>query len=1032
MNSTEQNILQLSALFEGEFSIDWIVELTDSKASQVISVLEESVSKKSIRHKGAGVYFYSDSTHRNRLLKEISEKQKKRYHKEIADILVRELPEDDNKSSKIANHLIHTENDFEKCQLLIRAGDCHLKKYRTHEAFRCYAKALEDLADLSGDHIDQIFAQTAIKYSKISTARHDTSRVIETLKDALSRACKTGDKGAEALLEMHLAKNKWLKGSYTSAMKHFDKGWKMAAEIDNPKVQRSATTFGAFFLFWQGRFEEAVESYENYVSDVEKYPKGGFPLLATMTLGYCYSQIGQVTQGLGMIDAVRTICLEREDHNLAAYTAGNMGCIMADIHQFDDAINHIKISAKESSKASNNWVRITGYIVLAYCYFHKGDIKRSIQYLNDFLEQREEIQAVVNLYPYLLELLWMIEQGKLPMNIDLSLKQELKRTIRSKNVFMKGIAYRYQALLEKQNNGSREKIKQLLDQSLKWLQMSGHQFQLAETQLELARFYIESRNIDTAKELTKSASEFLASYSEIKIPDDLRSLVDDQPINEQLLKEILHLGQKVADVVYSKDLLNKVMTSVNRMTGAERCALFLLDEDKDPPSFQLRASKNLTQAQVNHPDFSSSLKMLEKVAREGKGMIMESDQSEESSFFSNEKIRSRICVPMVLRQKTIGVLYNDNRLLSSAFKKSDLDLLAFFAAQAAFALDNAKAYNEIKQLNQKLRQEKEYYKEEHTQNLKSNNIIGNSPAMRKVLAQVEQVATTEATALILGNTGVGKELVAREIHNQSARKDKPFIRVHCAALPESLIPSELFGHEKGSFTGATGRKLGRFELADGGTLFLDEIGDIPPDIQVRLLRVLQTHEFERVGGTETLQSDFRLITATNKNLEKEVKENRFRADLFYRLNVFPIRVPDLNERKIDIPLLADHFLYLYSKKMGKPYRKIPSEEIDKLMQYDWPGNVRELENVIERGTILSTGPNFRIPELGIGKDADPADESLSLQEVEKRHIINVLNRTNWKIRGPGGAAELLEIHPSTLHFRMKKLGIQKERQGDTR
>ncbi len=1024
---TDKHLLALTSLFDGDFSIDWIVELTGCKASKVITILEEGVSKEYLVHRGAGVYFFSNIGVRKELSKDLNELEVSGFHHQIAELLLKELPEDDNKAQIVAFHLLYTENTIERCRYLIQAGDCSLKTFKTQQAFQCYAKVLDDLSNLAGEDVDRLFAQTAIKYSKISTARHDTSKVVETLLSALSRAKKLKDLSTQSLLEMHIAKNEWLLGNHSNAMKRFDIGWKIATEVKDSKLQRSATTFGAFFLFWQGRFKEAVESYETYVSDVEKYPKGGFPLLATITLGYCYSQIGQITQGLGMIDAVRTLCLEREDLNLASYTAGNMGCIMADIQNYDDAIAHIRISGKEAAEANNNWVRITGYLVLAYSYYHKGEQKKCLRYFKDFLKQRKVIQANVNLYPYLLELLWLMEIGKLPMLKGYSLEKELYRTIRSKNIFMKGVAYRYQALLYKKEDESPQKITYSLDQSRKWLEQSGHQFQMAETQLELARIQVKLGKKNEARETIKSASLLLTPYAEIKLPDDLLFLTEEQPINEQLFKEILHLGQKVADVVHSKDLLNRVLNSVNRMTGAERCALFLLDDMGGQSKFRLRASKNITQAQITHPEFSSSMQMLEKVCETGKGMIIEADDSDEADFFSNESIKSRICVPMILRNKVIGVLYNDNRLLSSAFKKYDLDLLGYFAAQAAFAIDNARAYNEIKQLNQRLCQEKEYYKEEHTQNLKSNNIIGESSSIKQVLSQVKQVAETEATALILGQTGVGKELIAREIHNLSSRKDKPFIRVHCAALPESLIPSELFGHEKGAFTGAISRRVGRFELADGGTLFLDEIGDIPPDIQVRLLRVLQTREFERVGGTETLQSDFRLITATNKDLELEVKQNRFRADLYYRLNVFPIQVPNLVERKDDIPLLADYFLKIYAKKMRKSFTGILDDEMKNLLAYDWPGNVRELENVIERGTILSLGQRFHTPELRVSTTAENEyEENLSLQEVEKIHILKVLKKTGWKVRGPGGAAEILKIHPSTLHFRMKKLGISRK------
>ncbi|MBU2513595.1 sigma 54-interacting transcriptional regulator [bacterium] len=1025
---TDKHLLAITSLFDRDFSIDWIVELTGCKASKVITILEEGVKKEYLVHRGAGIYFFSNSETRMELSKELQEQEISDFHHQIAELLLKELPEDDKKAQIVAFHLLHTKNTIDRCRYLIQAGDASQKAFKTQKAFQCYAKVLDDLSNLEGEDVDELFAQTAIKYSKISTARHDTSKVVETLLNALNRAKRLRDLATQSLLEMHIAKNEWLQGNHSSAMKRFDIGWKIASGVNDYKLQRSATTFGTFFLYWQGRFKEAVESYETYVSDVEKYPKGGFPLLATITLGYCYSQIGQITQGLGMIDAVRTLCLEREDLNLASYTAGNMGCIMADIQNYDDAIAHIRISGKEAAEANNNWVRITGYLVLAYCYYHKGEQKKSIRFFTDFLKQRKEIQASVNLYPYVLELLWLMEIGKLPPLKGYSLEQELYRTIRSKNIFMKGVAYRYQALLFKKEDEPLQKIIGSLDQSLKWLEQSGHQFQMAETQLEIARIQVQQGKTSEAREIIKSASLLLTPYAEIKLPEDLLFLTEDHPINEQLFKEILHLGQQVADVVHSKDLLNRVLTSVNRMTGAERCALFLLDDADGQPKFRLRASKNITQAQITHPEFSSSMKMLERVCETGKGMIIEANESDEPDFFSNESIKSRICVPMTLRNRVIGVLYNDNRLLSSAFKKYDLDLLGYFAAQAAFAIDNARAYNEIKQLNQRLSQEKEYYKEEHTQNLKSNNIIGESASIKEVLSQVKQVAETEATALILGHTGVGKELVAREIHNLSSRKDKPFIRVHCAALPENLIPSELFGHEKGAFTGAISRRVGRFELADGGTLFLDEIGDIPPDVQVRLLRVIQTHEFERVGGSITLQSDFRLITATNKDLEAEVKKNRFRADLYYRLNVFPIRVPNLSERKEDIPLLANYFLNIYSKKMRKSFAGIPEEEMKNLLDYDWPGNVRELENVIERGTILSLGQRFRTPELRISAITENEYENnMSLQEVEKRHILKVLKKTGWKVRGPGGAAEILKIHPSTLHFRMKKLGISRDK-----
>ena len=327
-----------------------------------------------------------------------------------------------------------------------------------------------------------------------------------------------------------------------------------------------------------------------------------------------------------------------------------------------------------------------------------------------------------------------------------------------------------------------------------------------------------------------------------------------------------------------------------RVTGAERGAIFMGDGD-DPGELSLKASRNLTSDQVENPYFASSLKMIANVAETGQGCIAGVESADGEAYVSEGVIRSKICVPMSLHNRVVGVLYHDNRLLSSAFKESDLGLLSYFSALAAIALDNTRAYEEIHRLNQKLTQEKQYFEEEHLSNLHFDEIVGRSRAIKQVLAKIEQVAGTETTVLITGETGVGKELVARAIHRLSQRVERPFIGVQLSTLPEGLMASELMGHEKGAFTGAAGRKVGRFELADGGTLFWMKSATYPRDIQMRLLRVLQTRQFERVGGTQTLSSDFRLISATNRDLGREVREGRFRADLYYRLNVFPIWVP---------------------------------------------------------------------------------------------------------------------------------------------
>ena len=305
-------------------------------------------------------------------------------------------------------------------------------------------------------------------------------------------------------------------------------------------------------------------------------------------------------------------------------------------------------------------------------------------------------------------------------------------------------------------------------------------------------------------------------------------------------------------------------------------------------------------------------------------------------------------------------------------------------------------------------------------------IIGDSPALESVLEQVEQVAPTDSTALIQGETGTGKELIARAIHNLSARCGRPFIKLNCAAIPFDLLESELFGHEKGAFTGAIAQKVGRFELADKGTLFLDEVGDIPPGLQPKLLRVLQEQEFERLGSTRTHQVDVRLVAATNRNLVDMVKRNEFRSDLYYRLNVFPIPLPPLRERREDIPALVKHFVEIYSRRMGRQIERIPVETMSALTSYQWPGNIRELQNFIERSVILTSG-NVLQPPLTSLKSAAPVESTgaITLEDAERDHIIKTLEQTRWVVSGPNGAAARLGIKRSTLYFRMQKLGISR-------
>jgi len=334
---------------------------------------------------------------------------------------------------------------------------------------------------------------------------------------------------------------------------------------------------------------------------------------------------------------------------------------------------------------------------------------------------------------------------------------------------------------------------------------------------------------------------------------------------------------------------------------------------------------------------------------------------------------------------------------------------------------------EIESLKNQLQAENKYLQEEIRLNNNFDEIVSKSKTFHKVLQQIEQVASTDATVLIMGESGTGKELIARAIHNISQRSRKPLVKVNCATLPANLIESELFGHEKGAFTGALERKIGRFELADGGSIFLDEIGELPVELQAKLLRVLQEGEFERLGNPRTMKVNVRVIAATNRNLEQAIEKKEFREDLYYRLNVFPVLCPPLRDRKEDIPLLAKHFCQKHEAKIGKKITNIPAKVMAALESYDWPGNIRELENIIERALILSRNGTLEYGEwLPAEKRVGSKAALHKLEEVEKNHILEVLKKTGWKVSGEKGAAKVLGLNPTTLEARMKKLGIKRE------
>jgi formate hydrogenlyase transcriptional activator len=502
---------------------------------------------------------------------------------------------------------------------------------------------------------------------------------------------------------------------------------------------------------------------------------------------------------------------------------------------------------------------------------------------------------------------------------------------------------------------------------------------------------------------------------------------------------LLDVTNAVVTQLDTRELFRAVAPALRRCCSADVAALSLFDPDAgvlrhhvcDAPD-EFCAASDVAVPTESTLDGSAS----GDVFKTGEPRVFspaDLDSFPESAFIRARGIRSACCVPLATAHGTLGTL-NLGAFGEDAFSSNQFPLLTRVAGQIAIAVRNAFSYERIEALNAQLAREKLYLEDEIRSDYQFEEIIGRSKALGRVLKEIQTVAPTDSTVLISGETGSGKELVARAIHQLSTRREHAFVKLNCAAIPSGLLESELFGHEKGAFTGAINQRIGRFELANRGTVFLDEVGEIPLELQPKLLRVLQEREFERLGSTRTLRTDARLIAATNRDLAALADEQKFRQDLFYRLNVFPITVPPLRDRREDIPMLVRHFAQQFALRMKKNVENIPSDTMDTLVRYDWPGNIRELQNLIERAVILSTGSTLDVPVAALnGRKSGSAsgapgrsapDKGMeTLEEADRRHIVAALESTNWVIAGPNGAAARLGIKRSTLQFRMRKLRI---------
>ena len=837
-----------------------------------------------------------------------------------------------------------------------------------------------------------------------------------TAKEVVTRL---DDIRSEASLELLLGQNCWMSFQYEQAISHFEAAWEMIKKTQDGDLRRRGLQLQGLSFLIRGDLLKAVQYYEESLGELEKTANDDFSLLTALHLTQCYTQLGMPQRGLGISETIYNEAKKYQNWPLVCFALATSGLILMEMMHTKESRAYFEMVLSICRKESTPMAEIIAGIGLANIECMEGNFEKAAEHFKVLFRIRKSswyhaLNACHIFEPGFI----LYQRGNSPMELGsvIVFLNELKEE--QLNPLVYGAIRRLKIKYLEKDVSPKDKIRELLkiEQSLEKI---GALYELAKTRIDLTRIYLQLNHWPQAESAARKAWEFMKRASRSAFPPDLKSLLagEDEKSENRLFDLIIEMGNALTTQKNTEHLLTNIITSISGLTGAERAAIFI--RDKKCSTFRIVASRNLRNEDVADPEFREIRNVISLAAAGGETKIIQREQNTGTTH----ELRKMIITPLLLGKSVTGILYQDSRFFTVDLNPDLLRLLSALASQIAVSIDRAQAYDEIASLNDRLIAENRYYQEEKEEFRPFGDIIGASEIMMSLLNLIHKVAPTTSTVLIKGETGVGKELIARAIHRESARRNGPFIRVNCAALSDTLIDSELFGHEKGAFTGASRMKPGRFELANNGTIFLDEVSELPPATQSRLLRILQEKEFQRVGGIKTLFSDFRLIAATNKDLEEEVKNGRYRSDLFFRLDVFPIRVPPLRERKEDIIPLAKHFVSLFCAQYNRPGLMIPQEEMDRLVSYEWPGNVREMANVIERAIILGE-PEISFPEIRpIEITAQGYSSTMNLKEMEKVHILNALKVAGGKVGGSDGASSLLGIKRTTLIHRMKRLGI---------
>lgn len=1028
----EKEVLYNLVAFPDFFSVDWFsgnINFLPSKLFTVVMSLDKK-SLISIMESRAGFYEWTSKFPRDEFIQTIPSHEMSFYYRKAVEIFRNNLPKTEETMVRIAHQCLLAGIEPSDLDTIFRAALIEEKNHKISAAIKLYNAILEyaetvisvEPAKPSHDLL-YIFIKAIERRALLSVFDPDIKKLNRLLCEALDAALYLDDRRAQASLQLLIGQNNWMFFQYERAIHHFDQGWKIIQGINDPNLYKRGLQLQGLSFWLKGRTLEAVRAYEESLGEMESFANDDFSNITALHLALSYTQIGMPQRGLGISETIFKRAQKHENWPLVANALITMGKILLEIRQLNISQTYFGRALELSRNENLPMQEAMAGFGLSNIECLQGNYETAAEHYKVVWKIRKSSwYHILNLY-HLFDTGYMLHAQNAfspEMNPVFNFLNQLK--VEQLNPFLHGLIKRLDLMFLRPNMPAKEKIQQLIETE-KSVRQSGETFELAKLRIDIATLSLQINDWQSAEYYGKKAWEFLKPIAKDVFPANLKYLISDENITDgnQLFDLIVEMGEALANHTNIEQLLTNIISSISRLMGTERTALFI--KDKESPEIKLVASRNLMKEQITDHGFKKNMDKIQEAANSVDGKIIKYEIADSGPG----GIRYVVITPLMLNKQVAGVLYQDSRFYSFDANADKFKLLYALGTQIAVSIDRANAYDQIAHLNKRLIEENRYYKEEKDEFRPFGEIIGTSDQILQVQRLIKKVAPTTSTVLINGETGVGKELIARAIHRESERHDGPFIRVNCAALPDTLIDSELFGHEKGAFTGAIKTKAGRFELANEGTIFLDEVSELPLSTQSRLLRVLQEKEFQRVGGMVTIHSDFRLITASNKDLENEVAQGKFRADLYYRLNVFPLHVPSLRERKEDIPLLATHFLSLFCSQLNKGYEGIPESEMKKLLTYHWPGNIRELSNMVERAVILG-GPYIRFVELeGKPVTMPEYEEFMDIKDFDKIQIMQALEKTRGKIGGKDGAASLLGLKRTTLIHRMKRLGISVEK-----